>query len=466
MRAAALLSTVRIDKISGLSTYMITRIEIFPWNENFATGIDEIDVQHRKLIELLNVLVRHLALQAEVPALNEIIDQLKEYAAIHFRTEEAIWHKYFQGDPWELWHQRAHEDFVDQVIQMQAEGADKPFDEVIERIVTFLTHWLALHIIESDKRMAKVVLCFPSGCSLEQAKKQADDAMSGATRTLIETVMEMYDKLANHTVRMTREIVKRQRAEEALRKAHEELRIARDQAVRANEAKSEYLALISHEIRSPLQGVLGYADLLNDKEISEEERQAYSRIILDSGKTMLGMVDDILDYSKMEAGKLDLIPRESLPLTLMGDVCALFAKTADAKGLGLKADWAGSTDQFYLIDPVRIRQMLNNLVNNAIKFTRSGNIVVSGKELSRSGSEARLLFSVTDTGMGIKPEFQPRLFNRFEQDADVKITGRGTGLGLSIVRALALLMEGDVGVESEPGQGARFWFAVKAALPS
>lgn len=435
-------------------------IEIFPWNENFATGIEIIDAQHRKLIELLNVLVRHLAYQAPAPELNQVIGELKQYAAVHFASEEAIWREHFLGDPWEAWHARAHSDFVGKIIQMQQESPNAPLDEVLERIVTFLTHWLALHIIESDKRMAKVVLAFPSGCSLEEAKKQADDAMSGATRTLIETVMGMYDKLANHTVRMTREIVRRTQAEAALRQAHEELLQAKEQAIRANLAKSEYLTTISHEIRTPLQGVLGFAELLTVDQVGEAERKEYARTILASGKTLVALVDGILDHAKIEAGKVDLAFSEHRPGRLAGEVCTLFGKAAANKGLGIRQTAGVADERRYLIDGLRVQQMLSNLVNNAIKFTAQGEIVVEVREHTREAGTATLVFSVADTGIGISPEFQARLFGKFEQ-AQSAVPG-GSGLGLSIVRGLAELMGGEVGVASEVGKGSRFWFSIRA----
>ena len=111
---------------------MPATLEIFPWNENFSTGIAVIDEQHRKLIELLNVLVSHLTFQSEAPEVDKIIKELKDYVAVHFATEEAIRHKHFQGDPWELWHQRAHTDFVDQVVRLNGAQSHKPLDEVIE----------------------------------------------------------------------------------------------------------------------------------------------------------------------------------------------------------------------------------------------------------------------------------------------------------------------------------------------
>ena len=440
---------------------MTHQIEIFPWNDNFATGIEAIDVQHRKLIDLLNVLVRHLALQSEAPQLDSIIEELKQYAAHHFATEEAIWHKHFQGDPWELWHQRAHTNFVEKVIQMHQEKDNKPFDEVIEGIVTFLTHWLALHIIESDKRMAKVVLAFPSGCSLEQAKKIADDAMSGATRTLIETVMTMYDKLANHTVRMTREINRRKEAEVALRQAHRELQAAKEEAMRANQAKSDYLTMMSHEIRTPMQGVLGAAEILTFDDLDTEQRKECGRIILSSGKSLIGLVDGILDHARIEAGKVKLNPDACDPAQLMRDVCALFAPTAIAKGLTIDNHWQGQAGQRYRLDSARVQQMLSNLISNAIKFTTEGSITVEAFETHRHGAKAVLNFAVADTGIGIQPELQERLFKRFEQGEEAKQSRLGSGLGLSIVRSLAELMGGSVSVESQPGQGSRFRFWVQ-----
>lgn len=227
-------------------------VEIFPWNENFATGIEEIDSQHKRLVELLNQLVGHLAFQLESPAVERIFAELKDYTVLHFSSEERIWSEYFNDDPWEKWHRDAHADFIAKVIELKSNTEGKTVDEVIEGIVTFLTHWLALHIIESDRRMAKVVLALPTGVSLERAKEQANQEMSGATRVLIDTVMGMYDKLANRTIQMTREINTRIKAEKALQAAQAEMEALRDQAVaeelRIREAYEKILA--EHDAQS------------------------------------------------------------------------------------------------------------------------------------------------------------------------------------------------------------------------
>jgi hemerythrin-like metal-binding protein len=158
-----------------------------------------------QLIDLLNLLISHIAYQSDVPTLNLIFDELKEYTQYHFSTEEKIWQDYFYDDAWVEWHKHAHADFISEVIKIKEES-HQSLDETIEEIVKFLTHWLAFHILDSDKRMAKVVLALPSGMSLTQAKIHADEEMSGSTRILIETIMGMYDQLANRTVQMTKEI--------------------------------------------------------------------------------------------------------------------------------------------------------------------------------------------------------------------------------------------------------------------
>ena len=240
----------------------MNQVEIFPWNDNFATGIEAIDVQHRRLIELLNKLVGHLAFQTEAPELNLVFDELKAYTVVHFGCEEEIWHGVFRDDSWETWHKNAHTDFITQVIQLKEQKGGKTLDEIIEEIVTFLTHWLALHILESDKRMAKVILALPTGVSLQRAKEMANEEMAGATRQLIDTVMGMYDRLAHRTLQLTREINKRIKAEQELERTQVELRRLKDQAVASNMAKSEFLANMSHEIRTPLNAITGMAHLI------------------------------------------------------------------------------------------------------------------------------------------------------------------------------------------------------------
>ncbi|WP_373976125.1 CHASE domain-containing protein [Chitinibacter sp. SCUT-21] len=246
----------------------------------------------------------------------------------------------------------------------------------------------------------------------------------------------------------------------------EEIRLAMRAAEAGNLAKSQFLATMSHEIRTPLNGILGMAQMLQMEQISEADRRDYAQTIVNSGQTLLTLLNDVLDFSKIEAGKLQLEKTTQDPARLLRDIAQLFAENATEKGLQLTAEWEGQA-QFYLLDSNRIRQMLSNLVNNAIKFTPNGSVRLIGRELERQQGRATLEFSVIDTGLGLDSAQQAMLFQPFTQ-VDNSITRRfgGTGLGLSIVSNLAQLMGGRAGVESQPGQGARFWFCIQAELAS
>ncbi len=443
-----------------MDTTTARALEIFPWNDNFATGIVEVDAQHMRLIKLLNVLVGHLAFNADAPTLNKIFDELKDYTVVHFSTEERLWHEFFKDDPWEAWHRDAHSDFVAKVLEIKQQDTKLPTDIVIASIVSFLTRWLALHIIESDKRMAKVVLALPSGISLEHAKEQANKEMEGATRVLINTVIGMYDKLANRTVELTREIGRRMKAEAELRTTQEELLRVKNAAVMSNDAKSQFLATMSHEIRTPMNGVIGMAEVLLSTHLTEEQREM-ANVIRDSGEVQLAILNDILDFSKIEAGKLDLSPQ---PLTLSDVVekaCAIFVRQAQQKGGSLQCHVDPTIPSAVEGDALRVRQILTNLISNAIKFScgsgRSGKVEVSAQLLESAASQVWVELSVRDNGIGMDAAALERVFHPFTQaDASTTRSFGGTGLGLVISTRLAEAMGGEIQAKSMPDEGSTF----------
>ena len=190
---------------------------IFPWDKNFETGIATIDEQHKVLVQILNKLAAHLANLSDVVELNEVFLELADYADYHFKTEEGIWNQYFKDDEWFIKHTHTHSSFIDDVLKMKENEEDKDFDEVIYDIVLYLSKWLAYHILDTDKRMAKVVLALDKGMSLQEAKDYAIADMSGSMQTLIETVLKMYSDISTRTLDLMREKSLRLKAEKQLK---------------------------------------------------------------------------------------------------------------------------------------------------------------------------------------------------------------------------------------------------------
>jgi PAS domain S-box-containing protein len=241
----------------------------------------------------------------------------------------------------------------------------------------------------------------------------------------------------------------------------EELRCKRAEAETATMAKGEFLANMSHEIRTPLTGIVGFAGLLEKMDGLPEQARTYARRIITGSQALLSVVNDVLDFSKIEARQIELDPQPFDPKAFVEETVELLRAQARAKGLALSVEASGALPAAVRADSGRARQVLLNLLGNAIKFTASGAVTVKVSYLADSG--ARLRIAVSDTGVGIPAERADRLFQRFSQvDGSIARRYGGTGLGLAICKSLTELMGGEIGVDSEIGRGSTFWFTIAA----
>lgn len=244
-------------------------------------------------------------------------------------------------------------------------------------------------------------------------------------------------------------------------RANKELAIARDQALENSRLKSEFLATMSHEIRTPLNAVIGMAELLLETPLSPEQRE-YSEIVRESAQVLLTLINDILDFSKIEAGKLELEEIDFEPLQVIEGAVEIFTAKAREKNLSLMAEISPEIPPILCGDPVRLKQVLINLIGNAVKFTDTGEVLVRAEIKEQTVEDLLLYVEVKDTGIGLSASARERLFQPFTQ-ADGSTTRQygGTGLGLAISKRIVEMMGGEIGVESTEGKGSTFWFTAR-----
>jgi signal transduction histidine kinase/CheY-like chemotaxis protein/HPt (histidine-containing phosphotransfer) domain-containing protein len=305
----------------------------------------------------------------------------------------------------------------------------------------------------------------------QRMKKHGNDEMGqliDSFNAMLEQIQLRDEKLSENRNDLEQQVKARTQelvqTNASLWQAVNDLEEAKSKAEAANKAKSEFLATVSHEIRTPLNGVLGTTEILLSSGLTEKQLR-FAQIVHGSAKTLLAIINTILDFSKIEAGKVELETVDFNPREIVEEVQDLFLEVADKKGLKYESVIAPNVPQQVRGDSGRLRQVLTNLVGNAMKFTEKGKVSVRLQVQETSGATVLLRFEVKDTGIGIDPSARERIFESFAQ-ADQSTTRRygGTGLGLTIAKQLSQIMGGGVGLDSKVGEGSTFWFTVRLGL--
>ena len=306
-------------------------------------------------------------------------------------------------------------------------------------------------LVVLSRAMTEIQTSHVYGSSVAVSSDDEVGLLAVAFNGMMKEVRERDDRLALHRERLESDVADR---------THD-LKLAKEDAEAANSAKSAFLATMSHEIRTPMSGMMVMAELLAGTDLPPRQRR-YAEVIARSGQSLLAIINDILDLSKIEAGHLTVEHIPFAPADIVDTVLTLFAERAHSKQLDLAAYVAPDLPQTMLGDPVRVTQVLSNLVNNALKFADTGHVLV---KVERAADESGIRFSIADTGIGIPADKVGTIFDPFTQ-ADESTARRfgGTGLGLSICKKLIDAMGGEIGLTSTVGQGSEFFFTLKAAL--
>lgn len=443
------------------------------WNAYFVTGIGIVDSQHQHLVKLINESAPVLALSFKhnPEKAGELLDALIDYAVYHFNSEDDLM-RHYAIDPRHYQHHSAvHADFAKRISHMRLlyeRGESVSGGELLG----FLANWLISHILGEDQNMARQIKAIEAGQSpSESFNSKNGEQNAPSLEALSKALVDLYALMTEqnqHLLELNHELQEhRDHLEELVAQRTADLESARQAAETANRAKSAFIANLSHEIRTPMNAIVGLTWTLQEQSQDPEQKGKLAQVS-NSTQQLLSIINDLIDISRLESKQLTLEPLDFSLRQIIDHIVANHAGKARQKKLSFTTALPEEMPALLHGDPLRIAQIISNLVSNAIKFTEQGRIQLKIRLAPGSNPEQTLLLgSVEDTGIGIPAAQCEQLFQPFEQvDQSTRRRFGGTGLGLAISQRLANLMDGKIGVSSQAGQGSIFWFEIPLTAAS
>lgn len=454
------------------------RAMFMQWSDAFVTGIDIVDRQHQGLVTMLNQLAELLLDSSEIDPrdADDLIQGLLHYVAEHFATEERLMEQYRIDPRHSQHHIHSHRDFAAKVgFTLEQFGKGQTISGI--DLLQFLSNWLVFHILGEDKQLTQAIIAIQAGTppALAFEQIQGCDAVipNTANDVLVNAVINLYSQLSeqhqlliqqNAAIEQARgeldhyrQFLEQRVAEqtESLQKTNLELAQALEQAQVASQAKSRFLGIISHELLTPINVILGFANLLEQAAIPEKHKLQANKIS-QAGRELNGVLNEVLTYSRLDVGDHDIDRVSFLPGGLLAVAVDRFQTQAQAKDLKIHVE-VDPEFPYLLGDEERLRQAVEILLSNAIKYSDHGNITLTANILEKASDSVKAELAICDSGIGIPFERQPALFQQFEQlDSTTTRRHQGIGLGLAICSRLVKLLGGELSFVSQPNQGSTF----------